>query len=141
MADPGKKYILLVEDNPDDVTLTEMALRKGGVSHKLETLPDGEGALDFLYGLGEYVGRDLEDKPDLILLDLKLPRLDGLEVLERVHTDKRTADIPVVVLTSSAEERDQSESRRLGAVDYIRKPTSFTAFVHIIQQIKDQWLN
>ena len=134
------QYILQIEDNPDDVELTKLAHKKSQISNRMEVVSDGEEALDFLFCRGEYAGKDPDDFPAIILLDLKLPRVDGLEVLKQIRTDKRTQHIPVVVLTSSMEENDQSESSRLGANGYIRKPTGLTPLIGILHQIKVNWL-
>jgi two-component system, response regulator len=134
------KYVLLVEDNPDDVTLTEIAFKKSQITNKLVVVVDGQEALDFLFGHGQYAGRDPQDKPALVLLDLKLPLVSGMDVLKEMRADSLTSRIPVVVLTSSMEDNDQVESCKLGANDFIRKPTGFSHFVDIIQQIKVKWL-
>jgi two-component system response regulator len=136
----NQKYVLLVEDNPDDVTLTQMAFRKNQITNRLAVVPDGEEALDYLFGRGKHAGRDLNDKPAVILLDLKLPFVNGLEVLRQIRAAKNTSAIPVIVLTSSLEESDQSESQRLGANAYFDKPVEFDRFLQIIQQIKTEWL-
>ena len=136
-----KKYILLVEDNPDDVALTELAVNKSQIPNKLVSVYDGKQVLDFLFRREEYANRETDDNPAVILLDLKLPKVEGLEVLRQIRADVDTRDIPVIVLTSSTEESDQSESRRLGANAYIRKPTGLTPLIEIIQQIKTDWLS
>lgn len=135
------KHILLVEDNPDDIALTDMAFRRAKVTNKFVTVGDGEEALDYLFCRGKYADRDLSEKPALILLDLKLPKLGGLEVLRAIQADKNTRSIPVVVLSCSTEEKDQSESYRLGAKSFCSKPTSFTKFIEVIRQVKAKWLN
>ena len=136
------KYVLLVEDNPDDVTLTEMAFRRGKVTNPLVVVSDGQEALDFLDAKGKYSERNPGDKPALILLDLKLPLVSGLDVLKAIRAESRTSQIPtVVVLTSSLEEKDRTDSYKLGANDFIRKPPSYTDFVEVIQQIKAKWLD
>jgi two-component system, response regulator len=140
-SESREKYILQVEDNPDDMTLTELAVRKSRISNRLVAVYDGQQALDFLFCQGQYVGRDCDDAPAVILLDLKLPLVDGLEVLRQIRADKRTHDIPVIVLTSSTEKDDQLESRRLGANSYIRKPTGLTPLIETLQQIKADWLS
>ncbi len=124
--------ILLVEDNPDDVALTERALRRNNISNQLQVAQDGVGAIECLFGA--------EQPPCLVLLDLKLPRLSGLEVLQRIRADERTRLVPVVVLTSSREERDVVESYGLGANSYIRKPVDFGQFVAAVQQLGLYWL-
>jgi two-component system, response regulator len=135
------KYVLLVEDNPDEVFLTRQAFLRGQVPHQLAVVSDGRAALDFLFSLPASVGPAAGDRPALILLDLNLPLVNGLEVLREVRSNPQTADIPVIVMTSSAEHCDRTESYRLGANDYICKPTGFQAFVEIIQQIKIHWLS
>jgi two-component system, response regulator len=135
------KYVLLVEDNPDDVTLTEIAFKKGQIPNKLVVAVDGEEALDFLFCRGKHAGQDICEKPALVLLDLKLPLVSGLDVLKAIRADSRTSQIPVVVLTSSMEDNDRIESCNLGANDFIRKPTGFSHFVEIIQRVKAKWLN
>ena len=135
------KFVLLVEDNPDDVTLTEMAFKRGKVANKLEIAHDGREALDFLFGKCQYNDKDPDDKLALVLLDLKLPLVSGLDVLKEIRADKNTASIPVIILTSSMDDFDQAESYRLGANDYLRKPTGFLQFVDLIQQIKTKWLD
>jgi two-component system, response regulator len=140
-SESREKYILQVEDNPDDVTLTELALRKSRISNRLVAVYDGQQALDFLFCRGQYAGRDGDDIPAVVLLDLKLPQVDGLEVLRQIRGDRRTRDLPVVILTSSTEKDDQSESRRLGANSYIRKPTGLTPLIETLQKIKTDWLS
>lgn len=132
---------MLVEDNPDDVALTELALRKNRINNKLVNAWDGEEALDYLFSRGKFAGRDASDKPAIILLDLKLPLINGLEVLKQIKTDERTRYIPVITLSSSLEDKDLVESFRLGANCYIRKPTDLTKFMEIIRQIRDEWLD
>jgi two-component system, response regulator len=134
-------FILLVEDNPDEVILTQRAFAKTRITHELIVVSDGRQALDFLFSQGEYSGRDHLFLPRLILLDLKLPLIGGLEVLNAIRTNPHTSKIPVVVLTSSTEDRDISESYRLGANDFKNKPTGFTEFVNIMTTIKTQWLD
>ena len=134
------KYVLLVEDNDDDVTLTEMAFEKVKVSNRLEIVSDGQEALDFLHYHGKYTDRAPVENPALVLLDLKLPLVSGLDVLKEIRDNPMTRQIPVVVLTSSIEEKDRAEADRLGADDFIRKPTSYSSFIDVIQQIKTKWL-
>jgi two-component system, response regulator len=136
----NQKYVLLVEDNPDDVALTQMAFKRNRIANRLAVASDGEEALDYLFCRGKYAGRNLNDKPAVILLDLKLPFISGLEVLRQIRADKSTSSIPVVVLTSSLEDSDQSESQRLGANAYFGKPVEFDLFLKIIQQITTEWL-
>jgi two-component system response regulator len=132
--------ILLVEDSQDDQVLTERALRNCNAARSIAVAHDGAEALDYLFGLGTYAGRDTSVMPDLILLDLKLPKVDGLTVLETVRSDDRTRDIPVVVLTSSDEERDLVDSYRVGADSYIRKTVDFSEFCDTIRLLKPQWV-
>lgn len=134
------KTILLVEDNPDDVALTLRALKKNNIKNGVVVAKDGVEALDYLFGTGAHEGRDLRDKPQLILLDLKLPKVDGLEVLQRLRTDPRTRLLPVVVLTSSKEQRDLIESYSLGANSYIRKPVDFDQFIEAVRQLGLYWM-
>lgn len=132
--------ILLVEDNPDDVALTERALKKARIANKVVIARDGPEALDFLFGTGAYAGRDTGAMPEVVLLDLKLPKMDGLEVLRRLRGDQRTRVLPVVVLTSSREDRDLTRSYELGANSYIRKPVDFKQFVKAVQELGLYWL-
>jgi two-component system, response regulator len=135
-----KKNILLVEDNPDDVALTERALKKSHIFNKLVVARDGVEALDYLFGTGNRANKDLNTTPDIILLDINLPKIDGLEVLKRIRADKSTKLLPVVILTSSKEDKDLIKAYGLGANSYIRKPVSFTQFVEVIQQLGLYWL-
>jgi two-component system, response regulator len=134
------KIILLVEDNPDDELLTLRALRKNNVLNKVVVARDGVEALDYLFGTGRYSGRDTAVMPQLILLDLKLPKIDGLEVLKRLRADERTRLLPVVILTSSREEQDMLDGYGFGANSYVRKPVNFEQFVQAIEQLKLYWL-
>jgi two-component system response regulator len=134
------KIILLVEDNPDDELLTLRALRKNNVLNKVVVARDGVEALDYLFGTGGHSGRDTAILPQLILLDLKLPKIDGLEVLKRLRADERTRLLPVVILTSSREEQDMLDGYGLGANSYVRKPVNFEQFVQAIEQLKLYWL-
>jgi len=132
--------ILLIEDNPDDEALTLRAFRKSNLRNEVIVVRDGAEALDYLFGTGEFEGRDLRDMPNLILLDLKLPKIDGLEVLRRLRADPRTRLLPVVILTSSKEQEDLINGYSLGANSYVRKPVDFNQFVNAIQQLGLYWL-
>ncbi len=134
------RAILLVEDNRDDEALTLRAFKKHNITNQVVVARDGAEALEYLFGTGRYAGRDMELMPQLILLDLKLPKVDGLEVLRQIRADDRTRLLPVVVLTSSTEERDLVESYRLGANSYVRKPVDFTQFVEAARQLGLYWL-
>lgn len=134
------KTILLVEDNPDDELLTLRALRQGNVVNTIVVAHDGVEALDYLFGTGVHAGRDITDLPQVVLLDLKLPKIDGLEVLRRVRADPRTKLLPVVILTSSKEEQDMIKGYSLGANSYIRKPVDFNQFTDAVKQLKLYWL-
>ena len=135
-----EKIILLVEDNPDDVTLTERALKKSHILNKLIVTKDGAEALDYIFCTGNYSDRDKNIMPEVVLLDLKLPKIDGLEVLKRIRSDRRTKLLPVVILTSSKEENDLINGYTLGANSYIRKPVNFNQFVEAIRQLGLYWL-
>ena len=132
--------ILLVEDNPDDEALTLRALRKNNIKNEVQVVRDGVEALDFLFGTGGYAGRDVTNTPEVILLDLKLPRLDGLEVLKRVRENQQTRLLPVVVLTTSSEDKDRLQSYHLGANSYVRKPVDFQEFITAVGQLGLYWL-
>jgi two-component system, response regulator len=132
--------ILLVEDNPNDAELAIRALTKQRLANNLQHVEDGEEALDFLFARGKYSGRDANERPKLILLDLKLPKVDGIEVLRAVKADERTNLTPVVVLTSSREERDLIETYRLGVNSYIVKPVDFDKFVDAVKELGFYWL-
>ena len=134
------KFILLVEDNPDDVELTLRSLRKNNILNEVVVAGDGAEALDYLLGTGAHAGRDLSVMPAVILLDLKLPRIDGLEVLQRLRADERTELLPVVILTSSKEEKDMINGYKLGANSYVRKPVDFTQFSEAVRQLGLYWL-
>ncbi len=137
VADPVE--ILLVEDNPNDVELTLHSLKQNNVTNHVRVVRDGAEALDFVFGKGAYRGRSLRDGPKVILLDLKLPKVDGLEVLRQIKTDQEARKIPVVVLTSSREERDIVESYRLGVNSYIVKPVDFAQFTDAVRQLGLYW--
>ena len=132
--------ILLVEDNPDDLDLTLRSLRRAHLANHIQVARDGAEALEFIFGLGAHAGRDVETGPRVILLDLKLPKLDGLEVLRRVKADPRTRLIPVVVLTSSKEQPDVQECYRLGVNSYIVKPVNFEGFASAVAELGMYWL-
>lgn len=136
----GEKIILLVEDNPDDEALTLRALKQHNIANEVVVARNGAEALDYLFGAGAYEGRDLDDSPAVVLLDLKLPKIDGLEVLRRLRADERGRLLPVVVLTSSKEETDLAESYGRGANSYIRKPVDFEQFSEAIRQVGLYWL-
>jgi CheY-like chemotaxis protein len=136
----SSKVILLIEDNPSDTGLTRRALEKGRIINELVVAGDGQDALDYLWGAGAHAGRDVSDLPALTLLDLKLPRVPGLEVLRRVRGDPRTRRMPIVILTSSAEEQDVAAGYDLGVNSYIRKPVDFKQFAQAIEQLGLYWL-
>ena len=136
----NKRRILLVEDNPDDVKLTMRALEKSRIANAVDVAVDGVEALDYFSGTGRFAGRDTNLLPQVILLDLKMPRMDGLEVLRRLRADERTRLLPVVVLTTSSEEKDRVESYKLGANSYIRKPVDFVQFAESVRQLGLYWL-
>lgn len=132
--------ILLVEDNPDDEALTLRAFNKNRINNPVVVARDGVEALDYLFGTGAHAGRDVSVMPAVILLDLKLPRIDGLEVLRRIRANERTSLVPVVVLTTSKEQQDIYEGYSLGANSYIRKPVDFEKFIHAVGQLGVYWL-
>lgn len=134
------KIILLVEDNPDDVALTLRALKKSKIMNEVVVAQDGVEALEYLFLTGKYAGRDTKALPQVVLLDLKMPRMDGLEVLQRVRSAEQTKLLPVVVLTTSSEDKDRVESYKLGANSYIRKPVDFEQFVKAVQNLGLYWL-
>jgi two-component system response regulator len=134
------KMILIVEDNPDDEALTIRALKKNNIGNRLVVVRDGAEALAFLFCAGAYSDRNPHDLPQTILLDLKLPKVDGLEVLKRIRADERTSLIPVVILTSSKEDQDLLQSYRNGANSYVRKPVDFNQFLEAARQLGLYWL-
>jgi two-component system response regulator len=134
------KVILLVEDNPDDEALTLRALKKNHITNEVVVARDGVEALDYLFGPATYACRDTRIQPQIVLLDLKLPRVDGFEVLRQMRADPRTANQPVAVLTTSNEERDILSSYALGANSYIRKPVDFEQFMEAVRQLGLYWL-
>lgn len=136
----GDKIILLVEDNADDEALTMRALKKNNIRNEVVVARDGAQALDYLFGTGAYAGRDLRVMPTITLLDLKLPKISGLEVLRRIRAGERTKLLPVVILTSSIEEQDVIEGYRLGANSYMRKPVDFSQFIQSVLQLGLYWL-
>jgi two-component system, response regulator len=140
MIDQVAVEILLVEDNPQDAEMAIRALKKHNLANNVLHLTDGEEALDFIFARGAYSGRNIENQPKVVLLDLKLPKVDGLEVLKAVKSDERTKIIPVIVLTSSSEEKDIIESYRLGVNSYIVKPVDFDKFVEAIKGLGFYWL-
>jgi two-component system response regulator len=135
-----ERVILLVEDNPDDEALTLRALKKNNITNKIVVARDGVEALDYLFGTGMYAGRDTGSQPELILLDLKLPKVDGFEVLTKLRADERTKLLPVVILTSSREQQDVVNGYGLGANSYVRKPVDFQDFVDAVLQLGLYWL-
>ena len=134
------KVILLVEDNPRDEALTLRALKKSNIVNDVVVARDGVEALDYLFGTGAHAGRDTSEMPQLVLLDLKLPKVDGLQVLQRMREDERTRRLPVVVFTSSSEEEDLINSYNLGANSYVRKPVDFEHFLEAAKQLGLYWL-
>ena len=140
MTTTNEVEILLVEDNPNDVELTLRALKKHNLTNRVHVVKDGAEALEYIFANGAYAHRKVEDHPRVILLDLKLPKVDGLEVLRQIKSNEKTKMIPVVVLTSSKEERDLVESYRLGANRYIAKPVDFDKFVESVSELGLYWL-
>jgi CheY-like chemotaxis protein len=136
----NEKIILLVEDNADDEELTLRALKKNNIQNEVVVARDGVEALDYLFGTGAYAGRDTSNVPSVTLLDLKLPKVDGLEVLKRLRADERTKFLPVVILTSSKEEQDLLNGYKFGANSYIRKPVDFAQFMEAVRNLGLYWL-
>lgn len=136
----SSKIILLVEDNADDELLTQRALRKNNILNDLVVVRDGQEALDYLFGQGAFAGRDLDLQPQVILLDLNLPKIGGIDVLKRLRADPRTDKLPVVVLTSSQEDDDVVRSYQHGANSYVRKPVDFVQFTESVRQLGLYWL-
>ncbi len=134
------RMILIVEDNPDDEALTLRALKKNNIGNRVVVVHDGVEALDFLFCIGAYASRDPNDMPQVTLLDLRLPKVDGLEVLKRIRADQRTRLLPVVILTSSKEEQDLIESYEYGANSYMRKPVDFDQFADSVHKLGLYWL-
>jgi two-component system response regulator len=134
------RIILLAEDNPDDVKMTLRAFRKANIMNDVKVVQDGVEALDYLFGTGEYEGRDTAKTPQVMLLDLNMPKVGGIEVLSRVRADERTKLLPVVILTTSSEDAERIESYRLGANSYVRKPVDFDQFAKAIRQLGLYWL-
>lgn len=137
----NSRVILLVEDNPDDEALTLRALKKANIHNEVVVARDGAEALDFLFGgVGAYAGREMTDLPAVVLLDLKLPKIDGLELLKSIRADERTKFLPVVILTSSKEDQDLQEGYRYGANSYVRKPVNFDEFLSATRDLGLYWL-
>jgi two-component system response regulator len=134
------RTILLVEDNPDDEALTLRALQKNNIRNEVVVAHDGAEALDYLFGTGTFTGRNIEVLPQVVLLDLKLPKLDGLSVLRKLRADPRTKLLPIVILTSSIEEQDRLSGYDLGANSYVRKPVDFNQFIEAIRHLGLYWL-
>jgi len=137
---PGGIEIILIEDNPDDALLTIRALKKNNLANNIFHLKDGSEAIDYFFGLGEFAGRNILETPKLVLLDLKMPKINGLEVLEKIKSDERTMHIPIVVLTSSNEDPDIEKCYKLGVNSYIVKPVGFQNFGSIVSQLGVYWL-
>lgn len=136
----NEQVILLVEDNPSDIALTRRAVAKSVIRNPLVVAEDGQQALDYLFGEGMHAGRNTDEQPVLVLLDLKLPRIGGLDVLSRLRADPRTRRVPVVILTSSSEEQDIGAGYDLGTNSYIRKPVDFHQFTEVFKQLGLYWL-
>jgi CheY-like chemotaxis protein len=140
MSESGEVEILLVEDNADDAELTMRALKKANLGNGIVWLKNGALALDFLFGRGAYAGRSTGERPRLVLLDLKLPKISGLEVLQQIRGDGRTANLPVVILSSSTQDRDILRSYDLGVNSYVSKPVQFEEFAEVVTQLGLYWL-
>lgn len=136
----NKKYILLVEDNPDDTELVLRSLDKNRIANEVVVARDGVEALDFLFGTGSYTGRDINNVPTVILLDLKLPKIDGFEVLQRIRSNEKTKYLPVVILTSSREDSDLIKGYEMGTNSYVRKPVDFLQFAEAIRNLGLFWI-
>jgi two-component system response regulator len=136
----NQMLILLVEDNPDDIELTLRGFKKNNFSNEIVVAHDGKEALDFLFGTGSYEGRDMSKQPTLVLLDINMPKIGGLEVLKRIRADERTRRVPVVLLTSSNEDSDINTGYDLGANSYVRKPVDFVEFTEAVRQLNLYWL-
>ncbi|MDA8239593.1 MAG: response regulator [Nitrospiraceae bacterium] len=136
----NNKQILLVEDNPDDVKLTLRALERSRIANEVVVVQDGVEAIEYLSGTGKFSGRNSDVLPQVVLLDLKMPRMDGLEFLQRIRAEEKTRLLPVVVLTTSSEDRDRIESYKLGANSYVRKPVDFNQFAEAVQNLGLYWL-
>ena len=136
----NSKQILLVEDNPDDVKLTLRALERSRIANEVVVVQDGVEAIEYLSGTGKFSGRNSDVLPQVVLLDLKMPRMDGLEFLQRIRAEEKTRLLPVVVLTTSSEDRDRVESYKLGANSYVRKPVDFNQFADAVQNLGLYWL-
>jgi two-component system, response regulator len=136
----NNKTILLVEDNPDDEDLMIRALKKNNIANEIVVARDGVEALDYFFATGKYTGRDVSDLPQLVLLDLKLPKIDGFEVLKKIRSDKRYKCVPIVILTTSTEQRDIVESYNLGANSFVQKPVDFNEFMEATRHLGTYWL-
>lgn len=136
----GPRYILLVEDSPDDADLTMLALRQAKLANEVVLARDGAEAMDFLFAQGAYTGRDVLHTPAVVLLDLRLPKVNGLEVLERLRSDERTRLVPVVIMTASNEDEDMLRSYKSGANSFVRKPVAFDAFATAVSRVGLYWM-
>lgn len=136
----AEKIVLLIEDNPDEAHLARLAFDQIDLKYRLVVVYDGIEALDYLFGTGAYAGRDIDEMPVVVLLDLKLPKMHGHEVLERIRSDERTRLLPVVILTSSVQDEDVIRSANLKANRHVRKPVEFAEFVELVRQLSSDWL-